>query len=581
MLLHSERLKGFVVPLCYMLMAAGLVAYATSGPWGIARSYDSLGYINSANEILSQGLLVLGEKTMIEQPPLYPLFLSLGAAVFDCSMLGWARALNMLFAAFTIFLVWRIAERNFVSKIYAHMALWACLFSVSLLNVVWIHVWTEAPFIVLCLVVLSLCAKSALNGKELILCGVSITAACATRYAGVVLLPIAAMASVRSLGRGKLRIDWERLLATVFAPSLCFALYAVRNWLVSGTFLGPRHPSSETLWSNMNYLNVSVQEWFGMATFVKSRFIFRIADLFPNVPVFTIVLTASVVVLCVIRWRMHYGDERRLSREIVFHMLFVFVYVAFIVATSTTTAYDRIGPRLMAPALPSAMVVFFYLLPGAGVWFSERRAKALCVGLVTISILGLALAVIKSLPGTYLLTTGTTALSATLFFFLTQRGYVKTADVILLFVLAPVVLLSCQTLNMSTDIRENGRGLHSAYYIETEMTEYLQRLSADGRTIFCEEDRYAADPGLNVKVLPRSKYYRSNAETGITAKNALDRYPELDGALLVLRNGVIPDGFVDLFSDEFPGKADSLKCFRTGCVWEIHARWADADDGAT
>ena len=67
-------------------------------------------------------------------------------------------------------------------------------------------------------------------------------------------------------------------------------------------------------------------------------------------------------------------------------------------------------------------------------------------------------------------------------------------------------------------------------------------------------------------------------KTGLTPANVLEQEPGLSDALLVLRADTIPEEFVNLFGEEFPGKLERLKCFRTGCVWKVHGKDARCSD---
>ncbi len=575
--LHLDRFRCFAVPFFYALAAVALVAYATSGQWGVPVSYDSIfGYIAVAEEISAQGLRFLAGDSAVAQPPLYPILLAVGSSLFHCSMLGFARGLNIFLAVFTLFLVWKTAKQNLCSEIYARLALATCLLSIPLLNLVWLYVWTEALFIVFCLAALHFFAKENLRNRELILAGGAIVMACATRYAGIVLIPIAAVTSMRFLKSAKHIVDWKRILTTVAIPSLCFALYALRNWAVSGTLLGPRYPAEETLLSNIGYVNDGVREWFGLGVFAKSRFVSPVVDLFPNVPLFLIGSAAFAILVYVVRFRMQRSEiEKTVPREIKIHVAFVLVYLSFIVATSTTTAYDRIGQRLLAPAYPSMMVVFFYWLQRLGRGLSDRIAKGACVGLAVSAASIAAIAFLKSLPLSYLLAAVIEAVAVCGFLLLWRKGGARAGDVVILCVVAPFALMWCQVCRTISDIEENGSGLHSAYFQEQEMMEYLVQESQGERTIFCEYNQYALNPSLKIEILPRANYYRSEVKTGITPANVLDRVPTLDGALFVLRTDTIPEEFVNLFSADFPGKLERMKCFRTGCVWKVHGK----DDG--
>ena len=97
------------VPVLYAIVAGAIIAYVSSSRWGLSISNDSWGYLTTANAISSQGIRFLFEKLSVEQLPFYPFLLALGAQLFHGELLAWARILNIVLAAVTIFLVGKIA----------------------------------------------------------------------------------------------------------------------------------------------------------------------------------------------------------------------------------------------------------------------------------------------------------------------------------------------------------------------------------------------------------------------------------------------------------------------------------------
>lgn len=495
-------------PALYALAAAVFVAYETASQWGIAVSYDSMVYLERANEIFNHGPRLLFRSFSIEQPPFYPVLLSLGIPFFGGELTTWATILNIAFAACTMFLVWEIAERNCKSPLYAHLAAVSCLFSRPLLNMVWFYVWTEPAFIVLALVALTFCVKDNPSHLELGSAATAIILACATRYTGVVLILIAAIASFRTQsGR---RATLKRLFATVVVPSLCFALYALRNHRYSGTYLGPRHKAIATLADNLGYVKENVLDWFGAAAGWN------------GVILLAVFATIAVIgAICLFR-KVNFSKRTSVvPREIWIHVLFAAVYIAFVVITSTTTAYQKIGQRLLAPAFPSTIIVFFYCMNRCSSALSRRGAAVFS-----------AVLVMAFLPVAY-----------------AEFGTMKS-------------------------LRAHGMGLRSEAYSDEDMKSFLAPFANKGHAIFSPDDRFFKDAVLHGRQLPRTTHYQSDEKTGLTPENILERIPEMDGALLILRTDAIPDGFVNLFDSRFPGEIERLSCFRTGCVWEIRKRKA-------
>lgn len=567
------------VPVLYAIVAGAIIAYVSSSRWGLSISNDSWGYLTTANAISSQGIRFLFEKLSVEQPPFYPFLLAFGAPLFHGELLAWARILNIVLAAATIFLVGRIAERNFDSPLCVHLALFACLFSLPLLNTVWVYVWTETPFIVLCLLSLRFCAKRELNRQDLAIASLTIVLACMTRYAGVVLIPVAMMACVTCRrNTPKRTIDWKRFAMTVAVPAVCFAAWTLRNWLVSGTLLGPRHEALATLPENLQYLSDTVRAWFVPGQIVTSRFVSPIIAVLPDVPLFGLAVIAILAMPVAMRARCARGEKEceSVPREIAVQALFALVYMAFIVVSSTTTGYDRIGNRLLAPAYPSMVLVLVYMLAHALRNLPKQTSRVISICVLSASLLcGLAW-LGSRLPVSYLMLACAGCISSTLAFLLVRKGW-TARDVAMFSLVVPLLLLSAVSAwSMMKSWMVNGSGMNSDYFFDPEMAEFLHLELTSSREIFCDEGRYAMDSTLNVRILPRSRHYQSVVPTGLTPENILDSRPELDGALLILRADTIPDGFVNLFDSGFSGRLDLLKRFRTGSVWEIRREEIEA-----
>ena len=263
-------------------------------------------------------------------------------------------------------------------------------------------------------------------------------------------------------------------------------------------------------------------------------------------------------------------------REIAVQALFALVYMAFIVVSSTTTGYDRIGNRLLAPAYPSMVLVLVYMLAHALRNLPKQTSRVISICVLSASLLcGLAW-LGSRLPVSYLMLACAGCISSTLAFLLMRKGW-TARDVAMFSLVVPLLLLSAVSAwSMMKSWMVHGSGMNSDYFFDPEMTEFLHLELTPGREIFCDEGRYAMDPTLNVRILPRSRHYQSVVPTGLTPENILDSRPELDGALLILRADTIPDGFVNLFDSGFSGRLDLLKRFRTGSVWEIRREEIEA-----
>ena len=350
------------VPLFYAGAVATLILHATVG--GVGVSTDSRVYAQWAQKIAENGLFAfLSENPSGTFPFFYPLLLSFGLRIFDGNLDVAAIVLNVLCSCATVLLFYGFVKRNVESVFCAHFTMIGLCFSLTFLNGIWIMAWSEGLFVALCLGTLTALADENQPPKRMALCAVCIVLACMTRYVGVTLIGAAFLLAFGKDG-AQWRVDWKQVLWTVVVPSLALAALLLRNWVVAGTPMGPRSPSGQSFFQNIGLVAQTIGECFAPT-------IWRIPWIGGHLPENAAVFPGA---LCLAFGTMEFvrrKSERRIGRDLATHATFLLVFLGFMAVSSTMVDYDPLGHRLLAPAVPSAVFLFFAMLSS----FSRRAEK--------------------------------------------------------------------------------------------------------------------------------------------------------------------------------------------------------------
>lgn len=328
-----------------VLLFAGMGAYLTARStslYGPGLSPDSTGYIRLARDISANGLAFLSQPKSISQPPLYPVILASISGVLGMSVVDAATWTNVFAAASLVAIIIVIASRFTTSiPVLTLIGVLSC-FSIPLTDV-WSMAWTEPVFILIVYLIFLVLAAPKQSPVTVMAAGLLTAAACLTRYSGIVLLPVVSAVIFFTTSAH----IWKRCRAVMLyalPPILIFTLYILRNHLLSGTFLGSRAPSNTGLtWNVDSAVNV-ILDWF-LPWRIRS---------------FSSLLLVGAFVLGATAWSQRRHLVRmfvRSPRIISLCLLFAFTYSAFIVWTSTTTAYDVIDNRLLSPIYPSLLIL--------------------------------------------------------------------------------------------------------------------------------------------------------------------------------------------------------------------------------
>jgi hypothetical protein len=172
--------------------------------------------------------------------------------------------------------------------------------------------------------------------------------ACLTRYVGVIII-LTGIISIIVWGERTFKEMYKHLIVFVSITILPIGLWVLRNYFLSGTFAGQRAESSYTLSENIIFIFNTVLKWY-LPIEVNTQQLFVLILIF---------LIGIITVYFFIKKR---GKELLRITPIGPILIFAILYSAIIVISSTTTAFDKIGDRLLSPLfVPSIFIIFFFL----------------------------------------------------------------------------------------------------------------------------------------------------------------------------------------------------------------------------
>jgi hypothetical protein len=337
----------------YILLAAiglvGFVLILVSTPQGVSTSPDSIRYlIGSRNLLAGKGYTSLNDRPIALWPPLYPLILSvvykagdlLGA---DLNILKTLRVIN----ATTLAAI--IVTAGMLFKRYIHMQKVAILATVAValsypIIFVSSFAWSEPLFILLCLLFFLLLPGFLETRSPRTLVGLVILAALAPlqRYVGILLIGVGCLSILLQMRHDSLRTRFGYAFVFGLTAGLPIALFMARNYDQTGTFAGPRRPSSRPLRTNISHTYTVLKTWFipdqiGIGYF-KAAFI------------------AAVVfgiwgILYYRRYRRK-SFSRLLQSPTIPFLLWIVIYPAFFIISETLNDLTPINDRYLAPMAP-------------------------------------------------------------------------------------------------------------------------------------------------------------------------------------------------------------------------------------
>ncbi len=324
--------------------------------YGIGLSPDSVGYLAAAESLLAGTGLTRWGEPLIVQPPLYPLLLAGLQTLPGIPILHAAALFNALLFGLTLFLAGHLAQRH-----WGFSRLWLALFLGTLIVArplfqVNATALSEPLFHFCVIVLLSalLAWRETAARRWILLAAVAAAGAVMTRYIGVTVIGAGAVAilvwrcdTARATRAGNLAL----FLSIACLP---FALWLLRNHALSETWMGPREGSGFSLWVNLAFVAVTLIAWYIP---LKETHAFALLKKLAGGS------GAAAAGLPIALWAQGRRTGIRFVHTPAFlPAAFVLLYTGLLVYSSTTTGYDQISDRLLAPVhIPLTLLMFAWL----------------------------------------------------------------------------------------------------------------------------------------------------------------------------------------------------------------------------
>jgi len=326
-------------------IGASIVVLLTSR-YGAGLTPDSAAYISAARNLAEgNGFLTYNGLHLVVQPPLYSIILAAIKKIIAVDPQISAGYVNAVLFGLIIYLSGLLLLRYLKSFVLIILGTMSVLISYALVQAS-LMALSELLFIVLVLLFLYFFGtyQAKRDFVSFFLFSVSASLACLTRYTGIMMILLGVLCIIlwtRNTNKEKLWNSLIFLLITV----LPITLWIIRNYFISGTLVGLRAASSYTLVENITFFSATVFSWYLPSNSIRIYFIL-------------ILIIVSIWIL--FESSGHKSWSRDVIKLIGPCLLFVLLYSAIILISSTTTAYDRISDRLLSPIyIPVIFTMFF------------------------------------------------------------------------------------------------------------------------------------------------------------------------------------------------------------------------------
>lgn len=333
---------------------------------GAGVSPDSLHYIAAAQNFVSDGIFLRYEGYQyVNWPPLYPLLLA-GvnqlARWVDLPFIEAIRGFQLLSYVALVLAAGLVLRQQLESRALVLVGTVAVLLGFPILR---IHVlaWSEPLFILLLLIFFLILPGWLRQPTWRGLLGLIVTGVliCLQRYTGTLVVGLVGLWMLLFAQTAL----WRRVIyAGVFGAMSLLPLMAwfARNYALTETFTGGRSPADVDLDVHVRNLVNNLRPWFMQVNPFGERDGLALG----------VMATVGLIAVAVAYLRPADQIKRQMTLLIG---VFALGYVAFILYSSATYAFDSIGQRLLAPAYIPLIVVLLVALERLAVWVGERFGR--------------------------------------------------------------------------------------------------------------------------------------------------------------------------------------------------------------
>jgi len=356
-------------------VGACIIMFLTSH-WGAGTSPDSVYYISVARNVAGgKGFVGYDGYYYVLQPPLYPLLLAAIKKIFLVDPLVSAGYLNAILLGSVVYCSGLFLLKHLKSLSLVIMGTLSVLISFALIEISLIAL-SEPLFILFVLLYLNYfdIYIEKKNLASLLIFSSAAALACLTRYMGVILI-LTGSIGIFVWGRKTFEGRFKHLIYFLLITILPSGLWILRNYFLSGTFTGHRAGSSYTLSQNIIFFFNTFLKWYLPIQLNGLQLFF-----------FTLLVFSGFVGAIILIKRLNHDASR--MKQMFPVLIFIFFYSVIIVISSTTTAYDKIGNRLLSPLFAPSIFIMFIILDNILEWLTKHLRRRIVNILFLICLIG-------------------------------------------------------------------------------------------------------------------------------------------------------------------------------------------------
>jgi len=368
------------------LFAVGLVFISTHR-YGVVVWPDSVYYLSTAkNLILGAGFISFDGEPLTLWPPLYPALLAFVSKISGTDLLVVALTVNALVFGLIVYLAGTVLFRYLASSpLLAIQGTLAFLFAIPLFSIA-VIAYTE-PLFILLLLLSFIFLGTYLSNKSissLLLLSLSVSFLLLTRYAGIILVPWAALFIIFFNREGlKKRIAHLALFAVI--ASLPTGLWLIRNFGVTRSLFGPRTWPVFSFSQILSFGLKNVLGWYFPATITHHPWI--------------LLLVGAVSVIMIGfglkgRWQGLKGKLTQNDPSVVFSIAcgsFIVLYAGFVVVSARINYVSVFEGRIWSPIfVPLTFLIFLFArLAGQqfGKFLDPRIVNSILIGAIAVCLI--------------------------------------------------------------------------------------------------------------------------------------------------------------------------------------------------
>ena len=342
--------------------------------YGVGVSPDSVTYISTARNLLTgNGFIAWDGSSYTIFPPLFPLLLAL-TGTFGTDPADTAGYVNAFLCGLAIFLSSRWLWQHLRARpaptsraLQTYLLLWAAAVLVlsPTLSRIASFAWSEPLFILLTISALFTFNTFLDTGKRasLVLAAIFTALACLTRYVGITIPATMCMLLLLRKGTLSKKATDTVIYALIVGTPPC--VWLLRNFLVSGTWTGPRYPPQYSFLFNLKNMFVILAGWVLPWPWVleMENLLARLFSVEEVMPQHLLVLLIPTLLIfgvgawiCFTRLPLHH------VRPIVLLATFTSVYLVFLIIAISVLEADPLSRRFLAPVyIPLLGIVVLFL----------------------------------------------------------------------------------------------------------------------------------------------------------------------------------------------------------------------------